>query len=387
MTDIMKKATAAIALLVGLAAIQARGQSGTWTMVESSGRSPSIAVDPFDSLHVLAATDGGLLETRDGGAHWERRPIDVAPSEVVFDRITRALAFAACFVYGGRDNGVYVSTDGGATWSPTALVGPKVEVLSLAVGDTPVDRVFAAVRLVPGFALVGEFDVWSDDGGVSWSPFPWSPLPSEEFRSHLTPVTGSPVVYADSGGGRVARSGDEGETWNPVAVLPSSCSPGEILPVTYFGLAVGSASPDDVWATAVVEHFDCTRCGGLSRSSDGGATWHPLEPGQLVTTVTIDPVQPGVLYAGAAVRAFQACPGEPHTLLRSEDGGATWSAFDAGLGGLDVLTIVADPRGGRLYAGTEGGIFALDLPSTRGRARVIPVPPPLPVVVGHSPGG
>jgi len=85
--------------------------------------------------------------------------------------------------------------------------------------------------------------------------------------------------------------------------------------------------------------------GSLLRSADGGATWTVVHPGRAaVTTVTFSPFTAGLVLAGT--RASGA--------LISKDSGASWTEV-TGLGGRDVrvfgfaLTLVA--------AGTDNGVY------------------------------
>ncbi len=88
---------------------------------------------------------------------------------------------------------------------------------------------------------------------------------------------------------------------------------------------------------------------GLYRSSDEGKSWQPVKiPRDLAAMDFMgfaqDPTSPKVMYVGTHNRG----------VLRTTDGGETWSAFSTGLGGLDVHAMAVDgynptqPR--RLYA-------------------------------------
>ena len=85
--------------------------------------------------------------------------------------------------------------------------------------------------------------------------------------------------------------------------------------------------------------------GSLLRSADGGTTWTTVHPGRVaVTTIAFNPFTPGLVMAGT--RGSGA--------LISTDGGAKWSAV-TGLDGRDVrvfgfaLTLIA--------AGTDNGVY------------------------------
>src|SRR5436190_10961798 len=90
------------------------------------GQVSSLAVDPNDSDHVIAATGrGGLFRSSNGGRTWTH--IDAFPTDAV-----NSLAFApdgsgvviATSRYdtqSGDWSGVWRSADGGRTWSSVAL--------------------------------------------------------------------------------------------------------------------------------------------------------------------------------------------------------------------------------------------------------------------------
>ncbi len=84
-------------------------------------------------------------------------------------------------------------------------------------------------------------------------------------------------------------------------------------------------------------------------SEDGGATLRPAFYADLelaVEDVVFDPVAPGVAYAAAACSSASGLPRGGRGVLRTTDGGRTWSSFAQGLDDLCVhaLAITADGR-------------------------------------------
>ncbi|MFB3819714.1 MAG: WD40/YVTN/BNR-like repeat-containing protein [Candidatus Methylomirabilales bacterium] len=76
---------------------------------------------------------------------------------------------------------------------------------------------------------------------------------------------------------------------------------------------------------------------GLYRSDDAGKSWRPVKiPAGLAAmdfmSFAQDPTNPKVLYAGTHNRG----------VVRTTDGGKTWGAFSAGLGGPDVHALAVD---------------------------------------------
>lgn len=98
------------------------------------------AVSPTDPDTVLAATQGGLVRSADGGRTWQRLP--GAPAVAV-------LAWGGQGqLYGVTPDGrVQASPDGGATWGARGDVGGMPEALAVdARGGTPTVYVAAAGR-------------------------------------------------------------------------------------------------------------------------------------------------------------------------------------------------------------------------------------------------
>jgi photosystem II stability/assembly factor-like uncharacterized protein len=106
--------------------------------------------------------------------------------------------------------------------------------------------------------------------------------------------------------------------------------------------------------------------GGLSKmlkSTDGGLTWTQLSntpnymgtQGWYDSTLAVDPLTADTLYAAGAAG--------PNSILRSQDGGATWSDISVGSNGhgphVDHHGIDFDAAG-RLLDGNDGGIWRLD---------------------------
>ncbi|HBL29220.1 MAG TPA: hypothetical protein DD490_20510, partial [Acidobacteria bacterium] len=102
-------------------------------------------------------------------------------------------------------------------------------------------------------------------------------------------------------------------------------------------------SPARFWGLYAVARF-----GRLFASTDGGATWKPRapspEPGALIVDAVPDPVDPLTVYARTT-----------SSLLRSTDGGYTWTGIGTDLP--SVATLAAEPgHSGHLWAGTSEGL-------------------------------
>lgn len=110
--------------------------------------------------------------------------------------------------------------------------------------------------------------------------------------------------------------------------------------------------------------------GGIWKSTDAGATWVPLGDAQCslaVGSITIDPVDPNIVYVGTGEENFSGDSYYGCGILRSTDGGATWatlgqSVFQTTSGGARVGKVLIDPATAgststTLYAATSFGLY------------------------------
>lgn len=376
-----------------------------WTTV-SGGLDPNatinhLAVDPHDAGHVWAATSAGVLETVDGGATWHldsgsppATGLALAPSTL-----------ATLYVVGPSPLGPSVgdflsrSTNGGETWQALGTAGlPRIFADLLQVSPADPDTIYVAGTTEPGPGPL----VWkSTDGGGTWSEASAGlPPAAADFPEDLRIDPSSPsTLYLTTYASGLWRTVDGGRSW---AALDTGLPPGS----PFFGVAVDPAAPGTVY----VSGGDPAR---LLKSSDGGASWIalPWDPRYgRSRELAIDVQRPGCLYVGLAFfAAVQSCDGgaswtwlhagleiavalqqvlvDPNAagtlyvsallvwpygggyesdltglgVLKSVDGGATWSKAAAVAGALEPFAanrLVADPvRPATLYAGTDHGVL------------------------------
>jgi photosystem II stability/assembly factor-like uncharacterized protein len=182
----------------------------TWSLQNPGGvftglHIAQVAIDPSDSRHEFAATDGGLYVTTDGGNSWAKpsdasyAPLDGRITAVVIDPTRPKTVYI-----GGGTAVVAKSTDGGVHW---ATANARITVPS------PETEPFTALAVAPSrsstlYASVGSFTeavalYKSTNAGESWS------------RVHTAPdYTGFNYSYG-------AGSGDQGGYDNVLAVDPS----------------------------------------------------------------------------------------------------------------------------------------------------------------------
>jgi hypothetical protein len=127
-----------------------------------------IAVDPTNALHIYAATNRGLKITTDGGATWTS-PTSMA--NLTSTDVEVASGGRVMATYGHRP---YLSTDYGATWTAVgastngfSATTPARTELAIAPSDPNYVYAFCAGSSSTGNQMLG---VWvSIDGGSSWT--------------------------------------------------------------------------------------------------------------------------------------------------------------------------------------------------------------------------
>lgn len=173
------------------------GESWEHMGLEATGRISRIVVHPTDPDVVYVASLGhthapqperGIYRTTDGGESWEHVLFvgeETGASSLIMDPNNPRILFAGMWTVqfntwgresGGPDSGIYMSTDGGDSWTklegsglPTLPVG-KVDVC-MSAADSRI--VYALIETGDGVPWHGreteDGELWrSDDGGEHW---------------------------------------------------------------------------------------------------------------------------------------------------------------------------------------------------------------------------
>ncbi|HEX4936295.1 MAG TPA: hypothetical protein VFV33_24105, partial [Gemmatimonadaceae bacterium] len=299
----------------------------------------AVAVAPSDANVVYVGTGdmitggtldqgNGVYKSTDAGATW--RAIGLADTRhiqtiLVDPRTPDVLLVGALgdHIHANDARGIYRSTDGGRTWRKTLHVDDSTGIAKLASAPDVPDVVFAtSVRhwTPPGYA-VGKYRSWQF--GTAARPRP------------DTGRTGT-AIY---------KSADGGVTWTELrgAGLP------RLLGRTAIAVAIGTRA----------QRLYLITDDALYRSDDGGANWRQMAAddarihngqGGYSAGVYVDPANPDIVYT-INTAAY-----------KSTDGGAHFTGMFGAPGGDDPQQLWIDPTNGqRILMGLDqGAIVSLD---------------------------
>ncbi len=350
----------------------------------------NIVVDATNPNHVLVGgwvlshVDGGLYVSNDGGTTW-------TANEQLQGHSIRALAASPSdpktLVLGALD-GVYRSADGGTTWS---LISPEGshelhEIESVAIDPKDPKIIYAGTWHLP----------WkTTDGGTNWTNMKEGIIDDSDVFSIIVDPTNARNIYLSACSG-IYRSIDQGMKFIKVQGIPATARRTRVLmedakePGTVF-----AGTTEGLWRTTDSGHtfarngnpgwiindvnIDVTNSKrvllatdrtGVMLSNDGGVTFSPSNKGfstRQISAVAQDRADAEKLYVG--VINDKAAGG----VFRSSDGGLTWEQVSNGLGGADVFSLTQAPDG-TLLAGTRHGIYRLNDQSWQPSGLTLPLP-------------
>jgi photosystem II stability/assembly factor-like uncharacterized protein len=326
-----------------------------WRMIGPfrGGRTRAAAGVPSQpNVFYMAQVNGGVWKSDDYGRIWT--PIFDHESTQSIGAIAVAPSNPNIIYVGSGEglhrpdlsvgNGIYKSTDAGKTWTHLGL-RDGFQIPALAVDPRDPDRVFAAVLGHPYGPNEERGLFLSTDGGQNWQKAIYQDENTGASNIEIDP-SNPDVMYVsmwearegpwedgnlvNGTGGSLSKSTDGGNTWHPLTNgLPKDLS--------QINVAIAPTDSRRLYATIAMAS------GGLAfyRSDDAGESWSkttddPRPSGRIgggdLAVPRVDSKNPDIVYSASTVT------------MKSIDGGKTWSGFRGAPGGDDYQNLWINPN-------------------------------------------
>jgi photosystem II stability/assembly factor-like uncharacterized protein len=265
----------------------------------------AVAIDPKDPSVVYIAGGSGFRRSSDGGMSWTNLGWQFC-QEIAVDPVTTDTLWCTAYSEQARQELVYKSSNGGASWRAVSTVPSAPYYPELVATPTGV------------FVNASGALYRSTDAGGSWTrvyagyTYTLAYAPSMPSRIYLSVSTG--IVVSSDGG----------------ASFGAPVSAGDFLG----DLAVDPTNPDLVYGAG-------SRLGVLV-STDGGVSWSASSKGIDAHSITSLAMAPG---APGTVLTTIPGPGPgpaPATVLRTTSGGTSWDTVSPS-GSQSDVTVHFDP--------------------------------------------
>jgi photosystem II stability/assembly factor-like uncharacterized protein len=332
-----------------------------WRMIgpHRGGRTKAVVGVPQESgLFYVGFVNGGVWRTTDYGRTWvpifDDQPtgsvgaLAVAPSDPKVIYVGSGEGMQRPDLTTG--DGIYRSTDGGATWTHLGLRDGQ-QIPQIIVDPADPQRLFVAVLGHP-YGPNEERGVFrSTDGGRSFEKVLYKDEDTGAAEVALDP-TDPRIVYAvlwearqgpwENGvfsgpGSGLFKSTDGGTTWRQIGRGLPTGDEG----LGRIGIGIAPSEPSRIYAIVSAP----ARMGGLYRSDDAGESWGRIHTDSRLwgrdgdfNEVKVDPADPDVVYVANIVT------------WKSTDGGFTFDAFRGAPGGDDYQRIWIHPQDPRIIA-------------------------------------
>ncbi|MFD8524056.1 1,4-beta-glucanase [Streptomyces capillispiralis] len=338
----------------------------------------ALALDPYDSGHLVYGTGATLYGTRDL-RHWAPQVRGLEEASVT--QLISPPAGRAHLISGSRDIGVMyherltASPAGGMATNPVS--GSATGLAQAARRPAYVVRA--------GWGEHGN-GAYSTDGGRTWAPFAAQPALAKDAPGPIaTNADGSVLLWSfvhwDGTRHPAHRSADNGTTWSEVPSFPKGATPvadpadpalfyaydtgtGTLLASTdggrsFTARATGLPSGDSQFELVAApgrtgDLWLSTKGNGLYRSTDGGVTFTGVDSCRAAHTLGFGRAADGAAYPAVYL---VGSTGTVTAVYRSDDEARTWARIndDAHQWGWTGETITGDPRVyGRVYLATNG---------------------------------
>ncbi|HKB10276.1 MAG TPA: hypothetical protein VKD69_06470 [Vicinamibacterales bacterium] len=319
------------------------GKTWVHSGLDETGRIGRIIVHPTNPDIVFACAIGritgpqqerGVFRTTDGGQHWDRvlfvdentgcsgLSMDVKNPRTLFAGTWQVEMHPWAMSSGGAGSALYVSHDGGSTWTKIeapGLPGSPLGKIDVAVAPADSNRVYVLIQ------TKDQGSVWrSDDGGSSWRVVNWSRelIGRAGYYIHLavSPANEDEILISNSS---FFQSVDGGQTFRSVNW--------------------GGDNHDIWWDPKDPDRFAITHDAGITLTTQHGRSTQRVQlPIGQMYHVAVDDQLPYYVYGNMQDDGTMRGPA-----WAAENAGAGYNgsgnAWDHGLGGCESGFTIPDP--------------------------------------------
>jgi photosystem II stability/assembly factor-like uncharacterized protein len=323
-----------------MAAYNPAGAGTPWFSIgprNINGRVKSLAVHPTNAAIIYAgAASGGVWKSEDGAQSW--RPLWDEQETLVIGSLALAPGAPDTIYVGtgewtpgygaaGPGEGVYASTDGGASWARRAAVLAR-RIARVVVSQDNANTVYVAGDR--GFER-------STNGGVTWTT-----VRAGEISDAVIDPNDADTIYVNVRNDGIYKTTDAGANWTRLTNGPTGAS------ADWIKLAIGDNG------TNGSNFVLAKRSGTIYRSTDGGTTWTTLGGSHgdaphhtWANLVAVAPDDEGIIIAGGV-----GCQ-------RTANGGTSWSTLSE-LHADHHVAQFAPSDTNRVYTCNDGGVYRSD---------------------------
>ena len=299
-----------------------------------NGRVKSLAVHPTNAAVVYAgAASGGVWKSEDGAQSW--RPLWDEQETLVIGSLALAPSapdtiyvgtgeWTPGYLAAGPGQGVYVSTNGGSSWTRRAAV------LTRRIARVVVSQANSATVYVAGDQGFER----STDSGVTWTT-----LRAGQISDAVIDPNNANTIYINVRNDGIYKTTDGGTNWTKLTNGPTGAS------ADWIKLAIGDNG------TNGSNFVLAKRSGTLYRSTDGGTNWttlagsHGSAPHHAwANLLAVAPDDEDIILAGGV------------DAERTANGGSSWSGL-AGVHADHHVAQFAPSNTDIVYACNDGGLY------------------------------
>lgn len=311
----------------------------------ASGRVIGLAPHPTNAnICYISAASGGVWKTTNGGTNWTPLTDELPTTNggaISLDPSNPDVVYYGTgeWQQGSQGDGLYRSTDAGASWVRIATVSQTGNQIS-GVGVAPGNPALVHVTSTGGYSR-------STNGGVSWT----KPLTGNCSALTLDPSNAN-IVYVAQASGGVWKSTNGGSSFTK---LTSG------LPASGFNrvcMDISKSNPSVLYAAFI----NGGSVVGLYKTTNGGTSWT-----QLTSTpnfcnpqcwydayVAVDPANANIVYLGGVDPRYATAG-----VLKTTNGGTSWTEI-SNAGGSQLHPdhhVMAFGAGGVIWEGNDGGVW------------------------------